>query len=581
MPRGALGGRGVACLVILTLLAIGLGLGTSHRLTYHEAFVAQGAREIVAAGQWWHPTIGGLPWLEKPPLPFWLVAALGWCFGAVTPAIARIPSTASAVGLVLAVALLATRRYGRAVGLLAGAVQATTGWTVLRGRLAEADLLLACLIAWSLLAFDRMRLGPADQGLAPMADTPPGWRPWRWVFFGLLGALSLVKGTGFGAALVLSAVGLVLFWDRDRATWQRLRFPAGWIAVAIVALSWPLAMIGAYGPRVLGLWFLHVSERVGSPSGHGPFAGESWREYALNVLGQALPWTPLAVMGAWRSLGRALRGPLPARGGIDPAVPDVAVGDRLLWAWGTAPLALVSIASARNAHYAIHAMIPWSIWSALGLVRLGGRLHARGWRPGRIRRLAHAGFVGLAAAYGLGFWLLGPWFDRRGVEWAFYEDVGREVAAGEPLVLLYDDWDRDPYPTPFGPIPHDLAVRLFYLERPACWHFEASAVAAHASGSCAQGVAQRPRPSVAILGRERDLPALQELGRVECVTRGPSARWDRSYLLARVWPARQVALADDAPAPLPPPAGEPDRPGGRVPDRGDTSSRFAPDDPAP
>ena len=33
-----------------------------------------------------------------------------------------------------------------------------------------------------------------------------------------------------------------------------------------------------------------------------------------------------------------------------------------------------------------------------------------------------------------------------------------------PLVLLYDDWDRNPYESPFGPIPHDLAVRLFYLE---------------------------------------------------------------------------------------------------------------------
>ena len=31
----------------------------------------------------------------------------------------------------------------------AGAIQATTAWTVFRGRLAEADILLACLITWA------------------------------------------------------------------------------------------------------------------------------------------------------------------------------------------------------------------------------------------------------------------------------------------------------------------------------------------------------------------------------------------------------------------------------------------------
>ena len=29
------------------------------------------------SGDWGYPTIGGLPWLEKPPLPWWLVAVLG------------------------------------------------------------------------------------------------------------------------------------------------------------------------------------------------------------------------------------------------------------------------------------------------------------------------------------------------------------------------------------------------------------------------------------------------------------------------------------------------------------------------
>ena len=106
------------------------GLGGSGRLSYHEAFVAQGAREMLDSGSWAYPTIGGRPWLEKPPLPWWLVAAAGRIAGGVDEAVARFPSAIAAALLVLGVAVLAARHYGPGIGLLAGAVQATTAWTV-------------------------------------------------------------------------------------------------------------------------------------------------------------------------------------------------------------------------------------------------------------------------------------------------------------------------------------------------------------------------------------------------------------------------------------------------------------------
>ena len=156
MPGARLGGMRLACLLVLSALALLPGLGSSGRLTYHEAFVAQGAREILDSGNWGYPTIGGLPWLEKPPLPWWLVASLGHCAGGVNETVARLPSALAAMGLVLGVAILAARHYGPGIGLLAGAVQATTAWTVMRGRLAEADVLLACLVTWTIVAFDRI-----------------------------------------------------------------------------------------------------------------------------------------------------------------------------------------------------------------------------------------------------------------------------------------------------------------------------------------------------------------------------------------------------------------------------------------
>ena len=118
-----------------------------------------------------------------------------------------------------------------------------------------------------------------------------------------------------------------------------------------------------------------------------------------------------------------------------------------------------------------------------------------------------------------------PRLDDRGREWSWYAEAAGHLRPGEPLVLLYDwdgpdPWDRLPYPTPFGPVPHDLAVRLFYLDRPASWRNGPDRLA--------------EPPPFAVVARERDLPALRRLGAVEEVCRGPDHRWDRAFALFRV-----------------------------------------------
>ena len=90
------GTRRVWAVAALAALTLGVGLGSSGRLTYHEAFVAQAAREMVATGDVVIPTIGGRPWLEKPPLAFWLAALAGRAAGGVTAAAARAPSALAA-----------------------------------------------------------------------------------------------------------------------------------------------------------------------------------------------------------------------------------------------------------------------------------------------------------------------------------------------------------------------------------------------------------------------------------------------------------------------------------------------------
>lgn len=553
-------GRGqLLYLMVLAGLVFLPALGSASRLTYHEAFVAHGAREMLESGNWAYPTIGGLPWLEKPPLPWWLVAGLGWCTGGVTETVARLPFALAAVTLVTGVAILAARSYGAGIGLLAGAVQATTAWTVVRGRLAEADMLLACLITWSMIAFAGVLTGSVRRCVLERHRGPWSRRSVAcWAFFVLLGLTALVKGIGFGAVLLLAVVATTLVWQRNQDGLRQLWFPPGWLLAAGLALVWPLLMVVLHGWTPLSLWTIHVADRLTEQRGPGPFAGESWWEYTTGLLGQGLPWTPLAILGACGSLGRALRlyrGT--GRRGTGTEFPvAVVAADRLFCAWAIAPLAVLALATVKNAHYAISAQVPWSVWAALGLAHVGQHLRRQGHAARRLHVATHTAFLTLALSYGLGYWLLVPWFNRRGVEWAFYESAGRQLSSGMPLALVYDDWDRNPYESPFGPIPHDVAVRLFYLGRPACWHMDS-----HSLATCAHNMAGGPgawpfsyagpisgrwQYALGVIARERDRPVLEQLGSVEVIARGPSLRYDRTYALFRVTITRdavQSALA--------------------------------------
>jgi 4-amino-4-deoxy-L-arabinose transferase-like glycosyltransferase len=505
----------------LAWLCLGMGLGSSGRLTYHEAIVAQGAREMLAGGDWLVPTLGGVPWLEKPPLLHWLVAGMGLVFGGIDEWVARLPSAVAAGLLALGVARMGTLGFGPTIGRVAGLVQLTTSWTVVRGRLCESDMLLACLVTGTMAAFAGISRGGGENRISrrdaesaeargeeerASENSSPrvsallaSLRDIRF-FFALLGMTALAKGIGFGGALILATIAVVLVWNRDAATFRRLLDPAGWLLAGLIALAWPLSVLKVQ-PDALSVWALHVADRFAARSSH--FAGEPLGGYLLSPLLQTLPWTPLALAGAWRSWRRAKTERLGP--------------DRLLWAWAVVPAVIVSLASARNAHYLIYALPPWSIWATLGLVRIGERLAGRGYRPEAIHRLAVLLFAAIGLGCGLGYAWLGPRFDHRGREWSWYAEVSRRLETGEPLVLLYDDWDRVPYPTPFGPVPHDLAVRLFYLDRPnVTWHRGPESL-------------RPPAAHFAVIARQRDLPALRRFGRVEEIVRGPEGRWDRAY----------------------------------------------------
>ncbi len=353
-------------------------LGSARTFTGHESYPAQGAREMLATGDWLVPRVAGVPWLEKPPLTHWAIAAAGSVAGEVNELVARLPSALAGLMGVLLVASMAARWFGHVHGLLAGLAQATMVYTVTYARLAEADIYLWAIVLVCWWLFTRRFIAPAHPFPSPLPSPSPilasrpgddaGAETWmgsaadgqsreiggRWLpvaFFVALGVTQLTKGPLFGIVVALTPCAVFMLWSRNFSV---LRWATNWPGLALgllVAGAWPLAIWLRF-PEAAELWYTHTFGRLGDNS----FNPKPTWYYLTTLPWQVLPWTAIMLVAlpasAWRAWRRR----------SDP--------DRFLWAWLVGLLVLLSRVRAKHHHYLIYALPPCSIWAAEGLLRL-------------------------------------------------------------------------------------------------------------------------------------------------------------------------------------------------------------------
>src|ERR1700694_1325574 len=84
------------------------GLGLFGLIGADEPRYAQVAREMLERRDWITPTLGGKPWLEKPPLYYWQALLAYRIFG-VSDWAARVPAAVDATVIVLAAYLFLRR----------------------------------------------------------------------------------------------------------------------------------------------------------------------------------------------------------------------------------------------------------------------------------------------------------------------------------------------------------------------------------------------------------------------------------------------------------------------------------------
>src|SRR5260370_1622924 len=133
----------VLLLVALPFLFVKLGLPL---LDPDEGLYASIAQEMLTRGDWVIPHINGLPYLEKPPLYFWLTALTFRVVGPTEWAV-RLWSALATLRTVLLTWRIGRRLYGDRAGLLAGLMLATVVGNALYVRKASTDQLFIFYLA--------------------------------------------------------------------------------------------------------------------------------------------------------------------------------------------------------------------------------------------------------------------------------------------------------------------------------------------------------------------------------------------------------------------------------------------------
>jgi len=244
--RATVGRRKIVELAVLLLVSVPL-LFTALDLSFldpDEGLYAEIARAMLADGDWVIPHFNGLPYLEKPPLYFWLSAAtLRVAPG--SEAAVRLWSALTALGSVLLVWRIGRRLYGSFAGVVAGVALATSAGFALYVRKASTDFVFMFCLALAMYGY----LRDAER---------PGRGPARFLLFYAGTALALLSKGLIGLVFPVVIVGLVVAWERRLrpAEWNLAR---GLAVFAAIAAPWHLLILW----REPGLaWFYVVDNQI-------------------------------------------------------------------------------------------------------------------------------------------------------------------------------------------------------------------------------------------------------------------------------------------------------------------------------
>ncbi len=260
-----------------------------------EARIAVTARNMIKSGNWVVPEINGKPRLNKPPLPYWLVAYTAQILGPdaeenrlVSVRAAVLPSALLGAACIFLIILFGSHMHGRSTGLLAGAILGLSFLMVRYSQYGTGEIALTFFT------------GAAVFSAAWLACSP---KP------GILSALLLGLSLGLAILTKWHVPVLIVFGGLLVESIRCRAFNPRKVICFLVAL---LIAAGVAAP-----WCVAVSSR--QPEAASVMSGEIWDlfkvashdqsdwpiYYFYKALEAFLPWTPILLIAVPSAIYRA------------------------------------------------------------------------------------------------------------------------------------------------------------------------------------------------------------------------------------------------------------------------------------
>ncbi len=350
----------VAFVLLVLGLTYGLRLGSHALIDYDEAVYAQASREMHERGDVLLPTVGGEPFVEKPPMLYWSQYA-GYALLGTNEWGARGGNALAGLALLFVVFALTRRTLGDRSAIRSAWVLGTATAYLLITRIAVTDLLFTLWMITSLLC--------AHRALETKS------RRWFLAASAAAGLAMLAKGlVGIllpGGALLIHA----LLTKRVRVILQPTWVIPGMLLALLVGSSWTLALGATHGFEFLEKLFgeHHVSRFLEPMQGH---AGPFWYYLPVLLLG-FLPWTAFLLPARW------------AEAKDEPSRHLI----QLLWIYALLALVFFSISATKLVNYVTPIFPCFAIITAAGMERVANERPRGEW--------AMAAWISVAGTFGL------------------------------------------------------------------------------------------------------------------------------------------------------------------------------------
>lgn len=375
---------------------------------------AEAAREMAVTGDYVTLHINGVRYLEKAPLPYWLVACSYKVLG-VNEFSTRVPMVLSVMLLGVLGFCWGRRAFGERTGIYAGLFVYTCVGVYLFTRVLIPEVLLSLLIASSSYFF--------------LTAMEPEAAVWRWYAGYAMMALGVLTKGLVALVFPCGAAFFFLLLTGEWRRWREFRLVSGLALFLAIAAPWHI-LAGVRNPGTAEhhgfFWFYFVNEHFLR------FLGKRYpRDY--NKLPATLYWTlhlvwlfpwSLYLPAAVRTAVREWRG-WRSRSGVTEQrslwrQSDFASRTRLL-CWILAGVVLIFFAISTNQeYYTFPAYLPLLLLLADGVAQCEWVEWERGGRAGWLT--TSAGLLALIGVAASAMLVVGLWQSRN---LPFESDIGR------------------------------------------------------------------------------------------------------------------------------------------------------------